>query len=288
MVDGSRISSHIQLRLRRAGLTEVTAIEAAQWLDDDGVLKDSPDRPGKPLRHFLREALIANAEQRPSTSHGRWFIRLAEGPGEQPIATLADHGSSEDVAPEAPSTQQPVIAWSREGTEPAAGEVEEFSADWLRSEGFRGFLPFNGIDIESIPRSPGVYVVLRESTSAPTYLDVNPGGWFKGKDPTVPVSELAASWPEGATCVYIGKAGPGGTGGRGLRKRLSEFRRFGDGQPAGHQGGRRIWQLADADDYLIAWLETPEQHPGPVEASLIARFVRAHGRLPIGNRTPGG
>jgi hypothetical protein len=37
-----------------------------------------------------------------------------------------------------------------------------------------------------------------------------------------------------------------------LRRRLTQFGQFGGGEPAGHRGGRLIWQLADADDLLVA------------------------------------
>lgn len=145
---------------------------------------------------------------------------------------------------------------------------------------------FRGIDLDQVPTEPGVYVVLRESTR-PHFLDENPAGQFKGRNPTVPVAELEAAWPDGAQCVYIGKAGAGGRGKRHLRQRVKEFRQYGDGFPVGHQGGRRIWQLADADEFILAWLTTGDQDPEQVEADLIRAFVAEYGKRPIGNRTRG-
>ena len=99
-------------------------------------------------------------------------------------------------------------------------------------------------------------------------------------------AELEASWPTGAHCVYIGKADVGSSGQRGLRKRISEFRQFGDGRRVGHSGGRRIWQLADAASYMIAW-KIVDGDPGDLEADLLRGFVERYGVLPIGNRTVG-
>ena len=67
------------------GLTEVDAVQAARWLDQAGLLGDSPSRPGKPLRDRLRAGRIHCGVQRPPQEHGRWFIIGAdEEPGSQP------------------------------------------------------------------------------------------------------------------------------------------------------------------------------------------------------------
>jgi hypothetical protein len=132
-----------------------------------------------------------------------------------------------------------------------------------------------------------VYVVLRENDARPRFLAHSHAGWFKSQDPTTPTKLLERAWPDGAHCVYIGKAGAGADGDRGLQRRIREFRRYGDGQPVGHQGGRRIWQLADADDFVIAWKETPDEEPEDVESALLHAFVAEYGVLPIGNRTMG-
>lgn len=53
---------------------EITAVEGARELDRLGLLRDSPTRPGKPLRDLLRAGTIDNANQ----DGGRfWFIRCA-------------------------------------------------------------------------------------------------------------------------------------------------------------------------------------------------------------------
>lgn len=170
----------------------------------------------------------------------------------------------------------------------SARQRDAFTRHGLSAIGFQGFLVFKDIDLTQVPDDPGVYVVLREAAGTPDFLPRSPAGWFKGKDPSVPVAELERAWPVGAQCVYIGKAAAGSRGRRHLRQRITEFRRFGDGEPVGHQGGRRIWQLADADHLVVAWRRTREdEQPEVVEAELIQAFVARHGRLPLGNRTIG-
>lgn len=165
--------------------------------------------------------------------------------------------------------------------------TDTFTRDGLSARGFVGFVRFHGIDLDQVPAEPGVYVVLREKESRPAFLDENPAGRFKGRNPTVPVAELEAAWPDGSQCVYIGKAAASRRGNRQLRQRINEFRQYGDGLPVGHQGGRRIWQLTDADEFILAWLIIRDQEPEKIEAELIRAFVAEHGRRPIGNRTGG-
>ncbi|MCY3878933.1 MAG: hypothetical protein OXF74_07115 [Rhodobacteraceae bacterium] len=73
MPDLYKINLHIQERLEKNTQDEVGAVEAAQWLDQAGLL---PDRKrGLPLRNLLRKGRIAGQEQRPNHKGGRWFIR---------------------------------------------------------------------------------------------------------------------------------------------------------------------------------------------------------------------
>lgn len=174
MTDGSRISSHIQMRLRRAGVSEISAVDAAQWLDRDGVLEDSPHRPGKPLRDLLRQGLIANAEQRPPRANGRWFIRLGDSAGPTRTASAVGIGSGE--MGEAPPVAPPRSARAADGPDRSTGDGEPLSVEWLRGQGFQGFVRFHGIDLSTVPQVAGVYVVIRESADFPKFLDVNPGG----------------------------------------------------------------------------------------------------------------
>lgn len=157
-----------------------------------------------------------------------------------------------------------------------------FSRADLESRGFVGFEPFLELDATHVPKEAGVYAVLRERDDRPTFLEQSRGGHFKGKDPTVGVATLAGLWTDGAHCIYIGKASKTGT--TDLRRRLTAYRDYGRGRPVGHQGGRYIWQLGDAEEFRVCWKTLGDgEDPATVESALIAEFRAHYGRRPIGN-----
>jgi double-stranded uracil-DNA glycosylase len=86
----------LQAELVRRRLEEVTAVKAAGWLDESGLLPDSPSRPGLPLRKLLRAGRIRSGEQRPPQKHGNWFIvrRGLEAP-ESAVAPLRTRSGPE-------------------------------------------------------------------------------------------------------------------------------------------------------------------------------------------------
>lgn len=282
MPEADAISDYLQQRLHHLGLDDVPAVEAAAWPDEANLLDDSRSRPGLPLRNLLRAGAIPGAEQRPPIPHGRWFV-MREGRR----GTDARRQHRRQQPPDQARTAAATPTRARPDGPESGAAADALTRNALAARGFRGFERFKDLALDCVPTGAGVYVVLREANHRPTFLSRNPAGWFKGLDPTVPVSELEASWPEGAQCVYIGKADLGTRGQRGLRVRIKEFRQYADGQAVGHQGGRRIWQLADSDDFVIAWLPTPNADPGDLEAELINSFSAEHDKLPIGNRTLG-
>jgi len=158
-----------------------------------------------------------------------------------------------------------------------------FDRDGLTAVGFTGWRTWaelGATDYCSVPHAPAVYVVYHDAAAAPAFLPANPGGRFKGKDPTVTRSELDHNWVPGAQVIYIGKADI-------ADRRLKQFGRFGAGEPVGHWGGRLIWQLADSAELRVAshpitWAEDARAY----EKRLLAHFVALHlGLRPFANLT---
>jgi hypothetical protein len=72
MSDVSAINHFLQNELKKRGLAHVTAVEAAQWLDTEGLLPDRTE--GLPLRNLLRKGRITGGRQQPPQRFGNWFI----------------------------------------------------------------------------------------------------------------------------------------------------------------------------------------------------------------------
>lgn len=158
--------------------------------------------------------------------------------------------------------------------------------DFLLAHGFEGFKTMGELmdgARTQIPARKGVYVVFRESDSAPQFLTEGTGGFFKGKNPNVSIAELEANWVEGTPVVYIGKAGGAGSSAT-LQKRLGHYLRFGQGANVGHWGGRYIWQLADSRDLIVCWKTLTNEEPREVEHKMIEDFKATHtGKRPFAN-----
>ena len=156
--------------------------------------------------------------------------------------------------------------------------------DWsragLESIAFEGWAPFARLPSLRVPSSAGAYVIVREAQSEPEFLPASVGGHFKGRDPSVDPAILGAKWITSTPVIYVGKADIRSSGG-GLAKRLDEYRRFGEGLPVGHWGGRYIWQLADHADLRVAWKSADSG--SAYESALLADFVSQFGRLPFAN-----
>lgn len=136
--------------------------------------------------------------------------------------------------------------------------------------------------IDVVPAEQGVYAVLYTKGTEPLFVTRGTGGFFKDEDPNVPISELKANWVKGADIVYIGKAGGEGSNAT-LRKRLSQYMKFGSGKKVGHRGGRYIWQLADADNLVVCW-KVLSTEPREYEHQMISDFKATHaGNRPFAN-----
>ncbi len=171
------------------------------------------------------------------------------------------------------------------------GKLKRFTVRELMDEGFKGFLPFADIRQQNIqndggiPRSPGVYVVLRTGTSAPQFLVKGFGGTHKARKANAPLSELEAKWVTEASVLYIGKASQRKDGG-GLWDRIEEYSVAGQGRKHGHCGGEYIWQLADAKHLLVAWKVVPDGTEAQLEKAMILAFKDRYKVIPFANRTP--
>ncbi len=150
----------------------------------------------------------------------------------------------------------------------------------LEERGFRGFVPFSLLATQLLPLDGGIYVVIRASDAAPTFLAASTAGWRKGVNPAVGMEQLAAKWVDGAEVLYVGKADAGAAADHGLRGRLKQYARHGLGGTS-HHGGRYIWQLQDPAALLVAWKPTPD--PRGEENALLAEFETLHHALPFAN-----
>lgn len=162
-------------------------------------------------------------------------------------------------------------------------ETQPLNRKSLKEDGFTGFRPIADLDVNRVPQRQGVYAVLRPAGFEPRFLAKSTAGVFKKKDPSLTAAEMSAEWVADAAVLYLGKAGAGSQGNRGLRRQIREFVDFGRGKPPGHWDGRLIWQLAGAENLLVAWKELPPEALNPTLTDYHAEFHRTYGRLPFAN-----
>ena len=163
----------------------------------------------------------------------------------------------------------------------------QFTRKGLKDDGFLGFRPLTDLDAMRVPRGTGIFVIVAPDAFRPEFLKKSTAGVFKKKDPSLPEHDLRAAWVDKAAVLYLGKAGPGSKGNRGLRRQIQEFLDFGHGKPPGHWDGRLIWQLRDAGTLLVAWKEMAAETLNQAEADYHAGFVEEYGKLPYANLVRG-
>ena len=161
--------------------------------------------------------------------------------------------------------------------------------------GFEGFKTIRELmdDINAVPKDKGIYLSLQDSKSMPNFINQGTGGFFKEKNPNVPIQDLEKNWIKDEPVLYIGKAGgktqkKDGTVSNSkatLQSRIEQYMRFGQGEPIGHWGGRLIWQLADAKDLIVCWkVLGKDEEPREVEKNIIQEFKKGHGgKRPFAN-----
>jgi len=158
-----------------------------------------------------------------------------------------------------------------------------FDQKYLKNDGFTGFRSIASLEITRIPHHQGIFAVVAPQGFEPRFLNRSTAGTFKKKNPTLKPDQLANEWVEHSEVLYIGKAGAGSQGNRGLRRQIQEFVDFGHGKPPGHWDGRLIWQLAGSSKLLIAWKELPVEELNTTLAKYHENFQANYGQLPFAN-----
>ena len=174
---------------------------------------------------------------------------------------------------------------------PARRDMDFGSIEEIEQQGFSGFVAVSLLResaCRQVPEVPGVYLVIRPEWQPPSFLGSQHRGHFKGREPSVSIQELQQAWVTDGR--YLHRQGMGDGDGRYLHRQgictsppAAQLRRFGDGEPAPHWGGRYVWQLADAADLLVCWKETPDEDPRQVEQRLIQKFRVRYGKRPFAN-----
>ena len=67
----------------------------------------------------------------------------------------------------------------------------------LKKDGFTGFVSVASLrnSCNTVPKVRGVYIVLRTSPDAPSFVEPGTGGFHKGRNPNVSVAELRDKQP---------------------------------------------------------------------------------------------
>jgi hypothetical protein len=80
------------------------------------------------------------------------------------------------------------------------------TTQWIKNQGFNGFKTIAELrtsKLTSVPKSPGVYLILKNHIIKPEFLAKSPAGWFKGKDPSIDPVELRMRWISGESYAEL-------------------------------------------------------------------------------------
>jgi hypothetical protein len=270
-MDINAIIRKIDEFLEKTGKKSTDPVEANAMLEKVGLLRDSDTRPGKPLRDILRAGKIKHAYQ----TGGKGSSWVIPHSGKSVIQKNIEK-PKQSGQPENPIKNN----IEKEPTGPNLFD----NILKLQNAGFEGFLPISVLlnNTAKIPAQKGVYLVIYNSLKEPQFKEKGSGGFFKGKDPNVPESELKLNWVDGSKVIYIGKAGSSDSSAT-LISRLTQYLRFGNGEAIGHYGGRYIWQIENPGALLFCWKPVTAKEPRDEEARLIKIFFAEFGRRPFAN-----
>lgn len=156
----------------------------------------------------------------------------------------------------------------------------------LKECGFIGFKTVKELwdNRSSIPKERGVYLVIDPNYKNPKFISTGVGGFFKGKNPNVSISELKSNLVPNSRVVYIGKAGSL-TGKATLNSRIEQYLRIGQTKNVGHWGGRYIWQIKNHSDLIFCWKPTPNEDPREIEKQLLQKYFQQYNKRPFANLT---
>ena len=160
------------------------------------------------------------------------------------------------------------------------------SREEIEKYGFQGFRTVSELwqDKSSIPKIRGVYLIIDPNFEKIEFLSTGVGGFFKGKDPNVSISELKSNVVPKSHVIHIGKAGSP-TGQATLYSRLGQYLNFGQTKNIGHWGGRYIWQIKRHSDLIFCWKPTPTDDPREIEKQLLSKYIKDFGKRPFANLT---
>ena len=274
------MSAHLQRRLESEGMPVASAVQAAKWLDEAGLLPDNPSRPGLPLRKRLRNLkragqldLISGAYQDPPQPNGRWWIRRVHGEQRRQPESKVPFPHSPAVQT-ADTSHNPIV-----------------TAEDARVAEFTGFVTVGeciniGLPNDTSLNQCGVYLVCDLSESEPVFIPPAVAREMGNVVKPWSVRRLEVKWVDAVEVLYIGLAGARSY--RSLRKRLRDLVRHarGDTTDRGpHKGGEILWQLRDYEQLVVCWRPTGmPPAPRELERTLLASFESSVGRLPFANR----
>lgn len=169
--------------------------------------------------------------------------------------------------------------------------IKELESYGFHIDGYDSVASLMNRNLNQVPTAGGVYAVITLDQDMPEFIVWQYGDKYKKKDRKTKEEiirplmysreELEKSWLSETSIVYFGKAD-------NLNERLKTYIRYYDRlkectqtceefNQVAHRGGRSIWQVKGAEDFILVWMKTPNAVPKDVEAKLIQDFKSNHG-----------